>query len=180
MSDAELQRIRTGTPGITEDCLDKMKWGGIEAAPTETDQCYKMLPATRWHGLWRDGFEGQIFCPAPAQECPGHSPKDESWFELKSRPPGVEKDPLGALYAVDFIGRRTAQSSSMIAYGFQHEMVVDRMISVRLVEPAPLINHDEFMEAMIAEEARGTFRPNAEFKKQMQEYIESKGKRGQK
>lgn len=124
-------------PGMTDACLDKVKWGGIEAMPPETDKCFKMLPAMHWRGLWRDQFEGQLFCPSPATRCPALSQREWTDIHYESRPAGVEKDPLGAVYSVEFIGRRTAQGTPMRAYGYQQEMIVDRWISAREVQPAP-------------------------------------------
>jgi hypothetical protein len=49
----------------------------------------------------------------------------------------VSKSPDQTLYAVEFIGRRTAVKGRYGHMGvFDHELIVDRMISMRQVEPA--------------------------------------------
>jgi hypothetical protein len=133
-TDAEMQKFRNGTPRLTEACLDKIQKGGIEAL-SEQDECYEMLPAARWRGLWRNDFEGSLFCPAPAKECTNGSSGEAIWLEFKSRPAAVREALPGGLYEVDFIGRRTAHGDGMVAAGYAQDMVVDRLISMRKVEP---------------------------------------------
>jgi hypothetical protein len=50
-SDNAIQEFREGMPGITEGCLNKIKYGGIEAMPSSTDECFEMTPARQWKGL---------------------------------------------------------------------------------------------------------------------------------
>jgi hypothetical protein len=138
ISDAELERWRTGMPGMKQECLEKLKWGGIEALPNELDKCFKMLPPTRWRGLWRRDFEASIFCPAPAKRCSNPYPDNAIQLEFRSglKLAGIDADtPPGGLYALDLIGRRTAQGGM---YGpLAQELIVDRMISIKQVEAPP-------------------------------------------
>jgi hypothetical protein len=140
MTDAQLKLARSQFPGITDACLDKMRWGGVEAMPNEVDKCFKMLPQQRWRGLWRNDFEASKFCPAPARECTTRVPGPSIWLDFRSglnRPAGLGlKGPSGGLYAIDFIGRRTAYPG-IYAGGADQEMIIDRLISIKEVEPPP-------------------------------------------
>lgn len=96
---------------------------------TPLDECYKMDQPRRWRGVWRNEFEGSRFCPAPAKKCSMSSPGEMIWLD-------VSKSPDQTLYEVDFIGRRTAVKGRYGHMGgFDHELIVDRMISMRQIEP---------------------------------------------
>lgn len=106
------------------------------------DECYKMDPPRRWKGLWRNDFEGSRFCEAPALECSYETAGDKTWlqysFGLTDKRPSELKVPYGGLYEVDLVGRRTAIKARYGHMGgSDHELIVDRMISVREVEPPP-------------------------------------------
>jgi hypothetical protein len=131
-----MQKIRTEMPWLTDGCLDKIRWGGIGALKDNED-CTRRLPPARWSGLWRNDFEASLFCPAPAPQCPGDARGDRIWFELEPRPAAVRNTIPGGLYAVDFIGRRSARGSPHEAWGFTQDIVVDRLISIKEVEPPP-------------------------------------------
>jgi hypothetical protein len=91
------------------------------------DQCFKMDPPRRWQGVWRNEFEGSRFCPAPAKKCSYYSPGDRIWLDAQKRPDET-------LYAVDFVGRRTAVKGRYGHIGgSDYELIVDRMISIRQV-----------------------------------------------
>ena len=131
MSEEDIKRIVAGLPGITDACIDKLRYGGIQAMPNETDQCFEMMPQRRWTGLWRNAFEESIFCADEpervAAECP--TGPGGTWLE-----PEGGTMPDQALYRLEFIGRRTAQPAHFGHMGMNdHEIVVDRMISKRLV-----------------------------------------------
>src|SRR5438045_77463 len=70
ISDAELQRWRTDMPGMKQECLEKMKWGGIEALPKNSDDCFQFTQPMRMRGLWRNDFEGSEYCDGPVSNCP--------------------------------------------------------------------------------------------------------------
>jgi hypothetical protein len=135
MSDAEMHKLRAEAPYLTEACLERISLNGIESlAPNE--DCSQRLPPRRWHGLWRNDFEGSLFCPAPAQECTngGRPLSERIWLELEPRP-AIVRD--GALYAVEFIGRRTARGSPYAGSGYPQDIIVDRMISMKELQPPP-------------------------------------------
>jgi hypothetical protein len=106
------------------------------------DQCVKFNLPKRFQGLWRNDFEGSMFCVAPAKQCP-YSPENSeerhfTWLEMQFHLPGSEDTPPGGLYAIDFVGR---QSEYPGVYGHMgmsdQEVIVDRLISIKEVEPPP-------------------------------------------
>ena len=107
------------------------------------DQCFRFEKPRRWTGLWRNEFEGLTFCPAPARECPGETLLSDPHrpiygnMELRSEPRGWRDTPPGGLYAVEFIGRRSEYGLSGGTSGADKQVIVDRWISIRQIEPPP-------------------------------------------
>jgi len=133
MSEIQMDRLREAAPGMTENCARRIEVRGIEAMPNETDQCFHMLPKQRWRGLWRNDFEGSIFCPAPAATCPDEGENNDIWLTQK-----FLKVDMGALYVVEFIGRRTKVKGHYGHMGmFSHEVVVVQPISIKMITPGP-------------------------------------------
>jgi len=128
--DRQIARTRVGVPGRPVPCGREEIENGVKMVIGQpTDQCFRMLPAQRWRGLWRNDFEGSQFCPEPATTCGFDTPGDRIW--LSFRP---ERRMDRKLYRVEFVGRRTMYKG---AYGHMgasdHEIIVDRMIAVREV-----------------------------------------------
>ena len=86
LTDAEINRLREGAPGMTDDCLNKVRYGGVEAMPERVDQCFRMASARHWRGLWRNDFEESQLCLSPALQCSFHSHGDKIWLSFG---PGV-------------------------------------------------------------------------------------------
>ena len=125
--------------GLTDVCVARLRARGIavlDAVPLH--DCFVSTPPQRWTGLWRNDFEGSRFCPSPATECNGETRGDEIWLNVPTgRPAGVEEG-SGGLYAVDFIGRRTLRPGPFGHLGMSaHEATVERMMSIREIEPPP-------------------------------------------
>lgn len=99
-----------------------------------------MTPPQRWRGLWWDNFEGSVFCSSPAEEC-GDNPGNNTWlsYSEKLRHAGAKPaEGAGGLYQVEFIGRKTLTRGHYGHMGyFDYEIIVDRMISARQLEPPP-------------------------------------------
>jgi hypothetical protein len=115
---------------------------GAAAAVTSlpAHQCFKMLASKRWTGLWRNEFERSWFCPPPARECSSNTTGEKAWLEFSSSLPAHWKGLRpGGLYAVDFIGRRTAYGSGDGRVG---GITFDRMISIKELEPPPKVPAD--------------------------------------
>lgn len=139
MTDAQIAKLRANYPGITDQCVEKLRWGGIFAMPNKIDQCFKMTPSQHWKGLWRNDFEWSVFCAAPATECPNSRPPESTWLDFGGRPPrgaGSAEGMIGPLYALEFIGRKTAYPG-FYEGATRQVVLVDRLISIRQVEPAP-------------------------------------------
>lgn len=131
--DRQIVETGKGVPGRPYPCSYEEVVSGHKAiASTPTEFCVKMLPQQRWRGLWRAAFEGSRFCPEPAETCDDNTPGEQIWL---SRTPG---QPTGGLYRVDFIGRRTMYKGPYGHFGmFDQELIMDRVISIKLIEDAP-------------------------------------------
>jgi hypothetical protein len=166
LSDAQMEQIRVAEPGMAERCLDMMKWGGIDAAPSGTDECFKMTKPQRMRGLWRNDFEGQAFCAAPARECPAGKWKPNeagvAWIDFALPVPGSADTAPGGLYAIDFIGRETAYPGRYGEYGFYNqEVIADRLLSITQLEaPPPQPTKDETIKYFKKCEEAKTCIPN--------------------
>jgi hypothetical protein len=104
-----------------------------------TEICYKMTPPRRMRGLWRYEFEGSQFCPSPATRCDYVSSEKriqpQIWLSIPFHLPDTGKPAREAVYAIDFIGRRTMVPGHYGHMGvFDEEVVVDRLISMKEVE----------------------------------------------
>ena len=136
LSQEKIAKIRQGNPGITEACLNKLKFGGETAFPDRVDQCFKMEPAKRWRGLWRASFELSLFCPDLQSKCDDTSSGEKIWLTNQSKADFRHTDRNGSLYQLDFIGRKTAQRGFHgHLSSFDHEIVVDRLIGIKQIEP---------------------------------------------
>lgn len=135
LSDAVVQKIRQGEPGITEACLSELRKRGFDGPNIATDKCFQMTEPRRWRGLWRHDFEGSLFCPEPRLECSSVTPGDLVWLTFAKNLPATKLEPTGRLYSIDVIGRRTRHRASHGHFGmFDHELIVDRVISIREIE----------------------------------------------
>jgi hypothetical protein len=133
-----LQQIRSAYPGMTEACLKRIEYGGIEAVPSEVQNCFRMTPPRRWNGLWRDDFEGQRFCPAPARECSYASRGDQVWISFKPGTRPRQGSATGKTFLIDFVGRRTLLPGHHGHMGvFAHEIVVDKLLSISRLGAGP-------------------------------------------
>jgi len=137
-----MQKIRAEMPGMSPACLDKWQWGGSEALPAKDEECFQFTVPMRMRGLWRNDFEGSEYCDGPVSRCPDAKveadPKSSTWLEMRFPIGGVEETPPGGVYAIDFIGRRSLGEGGFGGYGMaKHEVIVDRLLSIREVEPPP-------------------------------------------
>lgn len=135
LSDEVMRAISLDSPGMTPGCLNAIRFGGIDAMSDRTDQCFAMTKPQRWRGLWLDAFEGQRFCPAPAQSCEDDGKDRHIWitFPNDARPSGEAI--TAKTYAIEFVGRRTLLPGSHGHMGMSaHEIIVDKLISVTPVD----------------------------------------------
>jgi hypothetical protein len=137
ISEVDVNMIRRDSPGMTEACVVALRergFNGMERVPL--DRCFEMMPQQRWQGLWRNFFEGSRFCPSRATQCSHESPGEDIWLTFPRGREPVGQDEFGGLYAVEFIGRRTRYPGGFGHMGMSdHEMIVDRLISIRMIEP---------------------------------------------
>jgi hypothetical protein len=161
VSEAEIEWMHRNYPGMTAECLEKLKWGGSEALPHREDECFTFSEPKRMQGLWRNQFEGSEYCDGP-RECPDAKVTHESFIWLAMRSPlgGVEDTPPGGLYAIDFIGRRSV-GVGMFDGMAKNEVIVDRLLSIKEIEsPPPQPTRAEIIKRMKKCEKQGTCTPN--------------------
>ena len=123
--DQQIAATGVGIPGRPSPCVrEKTAEWGTYGTDVPTDQCVKMLPTKRWRGIWRNEFEGQLFCADPCD------PKaDLVWITDRT---GNRQRQKEGIYRIEFEGRRTMYRGSYGHFGLaDHEIIVDRMISVR-------------------------------------------------
>jgi hypothetical protein len=132
MPDSEFEKFRAAWPGMTKQCLDEIRYYGILAWRPDDPDCFEMMPAQQWSGLWETGWEWSNFCPSPATECDWMA-KRGIWLTFaKDAYHGPER-PDG-VYQIHFIGRRTKAPAQFGHQGnYDHLIVVDRLISMSQV-----------------------------------------------
>lgn len=137
VSEETLLKIKSVLPGITEDCLDKIRWGGIDAMPNGTDKCFVMTDPKRWRGIAHFEFEQSRFCADAVDRCPQEGTAPMIWLRFSPSAEANVKIPLRPGYPdfgtfrIEFIGRRTISPGGFGHMGaYEHEMIVDRIISV--------------------------------------------------
>jgi hypothetical protein len=139
VDDATIQKIRDAAPGMTDECLQKIRFGGFGAMPERVDQCFKMSAEQRLSGLWRNDFEGQLFCSAPAQKCDYGKLRETVWLDFGPGSQSKVSPGSGGVYAIEFDGRSALQKGMYGHMGmFDREVIVDRLISIRQVESPDL------------------------------------------
>jgi hypothetical protein len=123
--------------------MERIRAGFDAPAPCanieRVDQCVRFTKPQRIRGLWRDEFEGSDFCKSPARTCAFRSPETSTWLSFAD-PKLERRQPTGALYVIDFIGRRSLYAGIGM-YGHMgmsaNEVIVDRMISIKQLEAPP-------------------------------------------
>jgi hypothetical protein len=134
---AKAAKLRSGFSAPIPCAYDAVELGTPVIKSLPTDQCFKMTKPQEWKGLWRNDFEGSRFCPEPARECTDQTKGDPIWLTFP-KPPENEMQGRGGLYVVDIIGRRTLYPGMQGHMGMsKYEMIVDRVISMKEVEPPP-------------------------------------------
>jgi hypothetical protein len=124
-------QIRSAYPGMTEACLKRIEFGGVEAMPREVQDCFRMTPPRRWNGLWRDDFEGQRFCSAPARQCSDAVRGDQIWISFKPGTSPTQGSATGRTFLISFVGRRTLLPGHHGHMGMSaHEIVVDKLLLI--------------------------------------------------
>lgn len=148
MSDEQMNRVKADYPGLSEECLEKLRWGGSGALPRDQDNCFSFSNPQRMRGLWRTYFEGSLFCEAPAKTC---EPREEgrgaartfivdTWFEVKdphfrlADAAASQGDSDTQLYNIEFIGRRNIGPGGFGHLGLsKNKVIADKVLSIRRV-----------------------------------------------
>ncbi len=126
-----LQMIRAAYPGMTAACLDRIKYGGIQAMPWNVEDCFQMTSPRRWDGLWHDGYEDQRFCPAPTRQCSYATGRERIWITFKAGTRPTQGSATGRTFSISFVGRRTLKPGHHGHMGMSvHEIVADKLLSI--------------------------------------------------
>ena len=135
-SDEQMAEFRAADPGMKDECLEIIRWGGPEALTKPQEECYKFDPPRRWKGLWFGEFETSRFCPEPARQCPDNRPGEYIWLEVGPAahvPPSGEKM-MGGMWQVDFVGRKSTFPGEYGHLGeSQEEIIMDRLLAIKRV-----------------------------------------------
>ena len=137
ISDAEFNAVKATYPGISEQCLDTVRYKGFSAWNDEDPNCFEMTEPRRWSGMYVTGFEWGNFCPDPATDCPIFGEPGVSWLTLSPNANAPDLRESG-LYRIEFIGRRTKVPGHFGHLNqYEHLMVVDRLLALKLVKAQP-------------------------------------------
>ncbi|MCW2337930.1 hypothetical protein M2337_002163 [Sphingobium sp. B2D3A] len=129
MSEAEFVAFRKSYPGMVQRCLDEVRSLGFHEWRPEDPECYEMLPAQRWKGLWQHGWEWTNFCPEPAGTCDWMA-KRGIWLTF-AKNVVLEEDIPEGIHRIEFVGRRTKLPGNFgHTDAYEHLMVVDRIIAL--------------------------------------------------
>jgi hypothetical protein len=97
-----------------------------------------MTPPQRMRGLWRDQFEGSAFYAG--LEAPPEAEGAKTWLDIDENklPKALRRknDWWPRWVEIEFIGRKTLRRGAYGHFGmFEHYVVVDKVISARLLRP---------------------------------------------
>lgn len=111
--------------------------GEVPCEGKTTAQCVKMTRPQRWSGIWKNDLEGSRFCLS-SDPCAEVRDREQTWLTFEGKlPPGIEPGRGGA-YQIEFFGKRTQYPGMYGHLGMsEHEIVVDRLITIREIEPPP-------------------------------------------
>lgn len=134
LSNDAIAELQAELPGMTDDCVERVRAGGIRAFPDDTDECFKMGPAQRYRGLLNVDLEESRFCPHPAQSCSYDTPGSYIWLSFPRDYDGVQPVRPDGLYTIDFLGRQTLEIGAHGHLGMaQHEVIVEQVRALTLV-----------------------------------------------
>ena len=140
VSEKTIQSIHASEPGMTDECLNTIRWGGVQALHGQPEDCYKFDAPRRWKGLYFGEFEVSRFCPAPARQCSDTSPGEHIWLSASSSAgvPAWNGKEASGLFAMEFIGHKTSYPGHYGHLGLSdEEIVIDHLISMKQLERSP-------------------------------------------
>jgi len=156
VADRIIRQLHASYPAMTDECLEKLKWGGPEAMPERSDECFKFDRQRRWKGVWTNDFEGSTFCPA-GSKCPIQFSAVPQLIWLEFAPNLSPKESkLGATYELEFIGRRSIGKGQFGHMGVsENDIIVDRIISMKELRAPPPHPLPERAKQVRKEDMRG-------------------------
>jgi hypothetical protein len=99
-----------------------------------------MTEPRRLRGVWVDEFEGSVFLPRRTNLIGVGGDEDEIWLDVETNEiPGlVDQAGYTRAFEIDFVGRQTVVPGGHGHMGgFDHHLIVDRVISVRPIDVTP-------------------------------------------
>lgn len=141
MTDAEIAKLKAVLPGMTDRCVEILRFGGIAAIPQPVEQCFKFATAQRWTGYWRSDFEMSQFCVRLEAKCFYGEPSDMTWLSFTDDAEKISDPPIiknagnnRGFFAIEFVGRKTSLRGMHGHMGMApHAILVDKVISMRRV-----------------------------------------------
>ena len=110
------------------------------------DECYRMTAPQRMKGVWIDAFEESRFVPGAQDTTNIEVEPFGIWLNIdRDMIAGLDENlvELGA-FEIEFIGRQTLYPGKLGHMGlFDHEIIVDQLISARPVDVSPFRTKQE-------------------------------------
>lgn len=135
--------VALGFQYLSHPCLQTVQTEhGTFESTLPTDRCFRMSPPHRMKGVWIDEPEGSQFLLGASDATQAQVGLGGTWLDLgKNRISGIfQKATVADLRAfeIEFVGRQTLVAGRYGHMGtFDHEVVVDRLITARPIDPIP-------------------------------------------
>lgn len=135
--------VALGFQYLSHPCLRTVQTEhGTFASNPPTDRCFRMSPPQRMKGVWIDDFESSRFFVGANDASEAEVGLGGIWLDLGThRIPGLSREATVAglrAFEIEFVGRQTLVAGKYGHMGTSdHEVVVDRLISVRPIDPIP-------------------------------------------
>jgi hypothetical protein len=122
------ERARRNRPGELPCSRTRVENGETVESMLPTDECVRMLPRQRFKGIWFNRFEASVFWPDRIS-----IPDREPPFWLSVQDSSLAAAEGERAYLLEFEGRRTMYPGSYGYGDYEHEIIVDRVISAQPV-----------------------------------------------
>lgn len=130
--------------GMGDSCYRRVERNGVvEAEFIGMEKCYRFDPPRRFHGVWRDAFEGSAFYDSldamPAYTAPVAA--DFAWLDVEKVPAAdlrMDCRRCSEVALIDFVGRKTSFRGRYGHMGMSpNYIIVDKIISMRRLPTPP-------------------------------------------
>jgi hypothetical protein len=151
--------VATGLDLLSPACLrqEETEFGPVITS-IPLDQCFRMTAPQRMKGVWIDEFEASRFVPGARDTTNIDVEPFGIWLNIDRDRSAELNDSSTELQAfeIEFIGRQTLYPGHMGHMGvFEHEVIVDQLISARPVDATPYARKQEEWMRRMMEASRG-------------------------